>query len=69
MHTLAMVHGVPVDCSAVCAGMRVVVSRRGVVLTTVVKGTASVAGGTQLTPLMPSTQENASGHGFDRQSS
>lgn len=38
-------------------------------LTTVTKVTASVVGGRQLTLLMPSTQENASGHGFNRQSS
>lgn len=35
----------------------------------VAKGTASVTGGRQLTMLMPSTQEYASGHGFSRQSS
>lgn len=37
--------------------------------TVVAKGTASVTGGRQLTMLMPSTQEYASGHGFSRQSS
>lgn len=37
--------------------------------TAVARGTASVAGGRQLTALVPSTQEWASGHGFGRQSS
>lgn len=65
---------VPVDCSAVGAQLSVGVGTLGVeprvmFLTTVAKGTASVTGGRQLTLLMPSTQENASGHGFNRQSS
>lgn len=65
---------IPVVCSAVAVGLSVGVGTLGVelremFLTTVAKGTASVTGGRQLTLLMPSTQENASGHGFDRQSS
>lgn len=66
---------VPVVCSAVVGtGLSVGTGTLGVeprvmFLTTVAKGTASVTGGRQLTLLIPSTQENASGHGFDRQSS
>ena len=65
---------VPVVCSAVGAGLSVGFGTLGVelrvmFLTAVAKGTASVTEGKQLTLLMPSTQENASGHGFARQSS
>lgn len=68
------VGSVPVDCSAVGSGLSVGVGTLGVeprvmFLTTVAKGTASVTGGRQLTLLMLSTHENASGHGLDRQSS
>lgn len=69
-----VVWSVPEDCSAAGVGLSVGVGTLGVeprvmFLTAVVKGTASVTGGRQLTLLMPSTQENASGHGFNRQSS
>lgn len=65
---------VPVVCSAVGAGLGVGFGTLGeeprvMFLTTVAKGTASVTGGRQLTLLMSSTQENASGHGLARQSS
>lgn len=68
------VRSVPVDCSAVGADLSVGVGTLGVeprvmFFTTVARGTSSVTGGRQLTLLMPSTQENASGHGFNRQSS
>lgn len=65
---------IPVDPSAAGVGKSVGIGTPGVelrvmFLTAVTKGTGSVMGGRQLTLLMPSTQENASGHGFSRQSS
>lgn len=65
---------IPVDPSAAGAGKSVGIGTLGVeppvmFSTAVAKGTGSITGGRQLTLLMPSTQENASGHGFSRQSS
>lgn len=64
---------IPEGCLAVGAGLNVGIGGlcmvpRVIFMTTVTRGT-SVTGGRQLTLLMPSTQEYASGHGFSRQSS